>query len=403
MIERKRYLDRIEPFIDKDIIKVLVGMRRSGKSTLLESIRKMIIAHGIPAGNTLVMNFESMKWEDAATSARSFYNTVISFTENMTGRAYLFFDEVQTVTDWEKAINSLRVDIDCDIYITGSNSKMLSGELATLLSGRYVSFEIFPFSLLEVMETLEIDDPQHAYELYRTLGGLPFLSSIKYAQESSISYLRDVFNSIVLKDVIQRHNFRKTDQLERILSYFISEVGTTYSVENIVKTLQEDKRSVSIDSVYNYLQAASDAMLLSRVKRYDVKEKTLLRGSEKVYITDIGLREAMFGNNVTRLDIILENTVFIELRRRGYEVYVGKVGVKEIDFIAAKNGKKIYLQVAYLLESASTREREFSAFDGIADNYPKYVVSTDKTDWSCDGIQCWNVVDFLISDTWEIV
>lgn len=403
MIERKRYLDKIEPFIDKDIIKVLVGMRRSGKSTLLESIRKMIIAHGIPVENTLVMNFESMKWEDAATSARSFYNTVISFTENMTGRAYLFFDEVQTVTDWEKVINSLRVDIDCDIYITGSNSKMLSGELATLLSGRYVSFEIFPFSLLEVMETLEIDDSQQAYELYRTLGGLPFLSSIKYAQESSISYLRDVFNSIVLKDVIQRHNFRKTDQLERILSYFISEVGTTYSVENIVKTLQEDKRSVSIDSVYNYLQAASDAMLLSRVKRYDVKGKALLRGSEKVYITDIGLREAMFGNNATRLDIILENIVFIELRRRGYEVYVGKVGVKEIDFIAAKNGKKIYLQVAYLLESAPTREREFSAFDGIADNYPKYVVSTDKTDWSCDGIQCWNVIDFLISDTWEIV
>lgn len=402
MIERKRYLDKIEPFIDKDIIKVLVGMRRSGKSTLLESIRKMIIDRGISAENTLVMNFESMKWEDATASARSFYNTVISLTKNMTGRVYLFFDEVQTVTNWEKVINSLRVDIDCDIYITGSNSKMLSGELATLLSGRYVSFEIFPFSLLEVMETSGIDDPQQAYELYRTLGGLPFLSSITYAKESSVSYLRDVFNSIVLKDVIQRHNFRKTDQLERILSYFISEVGTTYSVENIVKTLQEDKRSVSVDSVYNYLQAASNAMLLSRVKRYDVKGKALLRGSEKVYITDIGLREAMFGNNATRLDIVLENIVFIELRRRGYEVYVGKVGVKEIDFIAVKNGKKIYLQVAYLLESESTREREFSAFEGIADNYPKYVISTDKADWSCDGIQCWNVIDFLISDTWEI-
>lgn len=403
MIERKKYLERIEPFIDKDIIKVLVGMRRCGKSTLLESIREMIINRGIPRENTLIMNFESMKWEDTATSARSFYNTVISFTKNMTGRSYLFFDEIQTVMDWEKAINSLRVDIDCDIYITGSNSKMLSGELATLLGGRYVSFEIYSFSLLEVMDALKINDPQYAYELYRVLGGLPFLSSINYVQESSISYLRDVFNSIVLKDVIQRHNFRKTDQLERIISYFISEVGTTYSVENIVKTLQEDKRSISIDSVYNYLQAASNAMLLSRVKRYDVKGKALLRGGEKVYITDLGLREAMFGNNANRLDIVLENIVFVELRRRGYEVYVGKVGVKEIDFIAVKNGKKIYLQVAYLLESASTREREFSALEDVPDNYPKYVVSTDKTDWSCDGIQCLNIIDFLISDMWEIV
>lgn len=403
MIERKKYLERIEPFIDKDIIKVLVGMRRCGKSTLLESIREMIINRGIPRENTLIMNFESMKWEDTATSARSFYNTVISFTKNMTGRSYLFFDEIQTVMDWEKAINSLRVDIDCDIYITGSNSKMLSGELATLLGGRYVSFEIYPFSLLEVMDALKINDPQYAYELYRVLGGLPFLSSINYVQESSISYLRDVFNSIVLKDVIQRHNFRKTDQLERIISYFISEVGTTYSVENIVKTLQEDKRSISIDSVYNYLQAVSNAMLLSRVKRYDVKGKALLRGGEKVYITDLGLREAMFGNNASRLDIVLENIVFVELRRRGYEVYVGKVGVKEIDFIAVKNGKKIYLQVAYLLESASTREREFSALEDVPDNYPKYVVSTDKTDWSCDGIQCLNIIDFLISDMWEIV
>ncbi len=403
MIERKKYLERIEPFIDKDIIKVLVGMRRCGKSTLLESIREMIINRGIPRENTLIMNFESMKWEDTATSARSFYNTVISFTKNMTGRSYLFFDEIQTVMDWEKAINSLRVDIDCDIYITGSNSKMLSGELATLLGGRYVSFEIYPFSLLEVMDALKINDPQYAYELYRVLGGLPFLSSINYVQESSISYLRDVFNSIVLKDVIQRHNFRKTDQLERIISYFISEVGTTYSVENMVKTLQEDKRSISIDSVYNYLQAASNAMLLSRVKRYDVKGKALLRGGEKVYITDLGLREAMFGNNANRLDIVLENIVFVELRRRGYEVYVGKVGVKEIDFIAVKNGKKIYLQVAYLLESASTREREFSALEDVPDNYPKYVVCTDKTDWSCDGIQCLNIIDFLISDMWEIV
>lgn len=401
MIKRTEYLSKIEPFIDKDVVKVLVGMRRSGKSTLLESIRDRLFEKGVPCENTLTMNFESMRWEEAALSARSFYDTVLDLVKDVRGRVYLFFDEIQNVPDWEKAINSLRTDIDCDIYLTGSNSKLLSGELSTLISGRYVSFEVFPFSLAEFMAASGIDDAQRAYDIYRIYGGLPFLSHIEYAPESSLSYLRDVFNSIVLKDVIQRHGFRNTDQLERIVSYFISEVGTTYSAENIVKVLKEENRSSSVDSVYNYLQAASDALLLSRVKRYDVKGKALLRGGEKVYITDIGLREAMFGNNATRLDIILENLVFVELRRRGYEVYVGKVGTKEIDFIAEKNGKKLYFQVAYLLESASTREREFSALQEIRDNYPKLIVSADVADWSCDGIRCLNIIDFLISDAWE--
>lgn len=401
MIKRTEYLSKIEPFIDKDVVKVLVGMRRSGKSTLLESIRDRLFEKGVPRENTLTMNFESMRWEEAALSARSFYDTVLDLVKDVRGRVYLFFDEIQNVPDWEKAINSLRTDIDCDIYLTGSNSKLLSGELSTLISGRYVSFEVFPFSLAELMTALGIADAQKAYDIYRIYGGLPFLSHIEYAPESSLSYLRDVFNSIVLKDVIQRHGFRNTDQLERIVSYFISEVGTTYSAENIVKVLKEENRSSSVDSVYNYLQAASDALLLSRVKRYDVKGKALLRGGEKVYITDIGLREAMFGNNATRLDIVLENLVFVELRRRGYEVYVGKVGTKEIDFIAEKNGKKLYFQVAYLLESASTREREFSALQEIRDNYPKFIVSADVADWSCDGIRCLNIIDFLTSDAWE--
>lgn len=401
MIKRTEYLSKIEPFIDKDVVKVLVGMRRSGKSTLLESIRDRLFEKGVPRESTLTMNFESMRWEEAALSARSFYDTVLDLVKDVRGRVYLFFDEIQNVPDWEKAINSLRTDIDCDIYLTGSNSKLLSGELSTLISGRYVSFEVFPFSLAELMAASGIDDAQRAYDIYRIYGGLPFLSHIEYAPESSLSYLRDVFNSIVLKDVIQRHGFRNTDQLERIVSYFISEVGTTYSAENIVKVLKEENRSSSVDSVYNYLQAASDALLLSRVKRYDVKGKALLRGGEKVYITDLGLREAMFGNNATRLDIVLENLVFVELRRRGYEVFVGKVGTKEIDFIAEKNGKKLYLQVAYLLESASTREREFSALQEIRDNYPKLIVSADAADWSCDGIRCLNIIDFLITDAWE--
>lgn len=401
MIERTEYLSRLEPFIDEDIVKVIVGMRRSGKSTLLEEVKDKLLEKGVSPANTIAINFESMQWEDAAASARSFYETVTSLAKDIEGRVYLFFDEIQVVPDWERAINSLRVDLDCDIYLTGSNSKLLSGELSTLLAGRYVTLEVFPFSLRELVKTFPDESPRELYDLYRIYGGLPFLSHIDYASESSLSYLRDVFNSIVLKDIVQRHKLRNSDQLERVLSYFMSEIGTTLSIDNIATMMRNDGRSVSVDSVYNYLQAAEDAMLLTKVRRYDIKGKAILRGSEKAYLTDVGLREALLGNNKRRLDLVLENIVFVELKRRGFQVYVGRIGKKEVDFVAEKNGDRIYIQVAYLLESESTREREFSALEAIDDSYPKLVVSADEADWSDNGIRCWNIVDFLMSSAWE--
>lgn len=402
MIQRTEYISQLEPFIGKDIIKVITGMRRSGKSTLLETIRSKLLDDGIaPSNNIIIINFESMQWEDAASSAQAFYQTVLELTQNIQSKIYLFFDEVQAVPNWERAINSLRVDLDCDIYITGSNSKLLAGELSTLLAGRYVTVEVFPFSLKEIAEAIPNKSPRELYDLYRIYGGLPFLSHIDYAPESSISYLRDVFNSIVLKDIVQRRKLRNSDQLERVLSYFMSEVGTTLSVNNIANSMKNDGRKISVESIYNYLQAAEEAMLLTRARRYDIKGKAILQGSEKAYLTDVGLREAMFGNNARRLDLVLENIVFVELRRRGFQAYVGRIDKKEIDFVAERGGNRIYIQVAYLLESESTREREFSALQAVDDNYPKLIVSVDETDWSDNGIKCWNTVDFLLSSDWE--
>lgn len=401
MIERTEYLLCIEPFIDKDVIKVITGMRRSGKSTLLEAVKNRLLDNGISPANIITMNFESMRWEDATTSAQAFYEAVIFLAKAIEGKGYLFFDEIQIVPDWERTVNSLRVDLDCDIYLTGSNSKLLSSELSTLLAGRYVTFEVLPFSLRELGKAFPGKSHRELYDLYRIYGGLPFLSHIDYAPESSLPYLRDVFNSIVLKDIVQRHNLRNSDQLERVLSYFMSEIGTTLSIDNIATTMKNEGRSVSVDSVYNYLQAAEDAMLLTKVPRYDIKGKAILRGSEKAYLTDVGLREALFGSNGKRLDLVLENIVFVELVRRGFQVYIGRIGKKEVDFVAEKSGDRLYIQVAYTLENESTREREFSALQAIDDNYPKLIVSTDEVDWSDGGIACWNIIDLLMTSTWE--
>nr|WP_277926791.1 ATP-binding protein [Adlercreutzia sp. JBNU-10] len=399
VIPRQRYLSRIIPFIDKDVIKVLVGMRRSGKSTLLEEVQTVLLSRGVPPENIIALNFESMRWGQAAASPEAFYQEVMALANHLEGRVYLFFDEIQTVEHWERPVNSFRVDLDCDIYLTGSNSTLLSSELATLIAGRYVSFEVQPFSLRELVDATELN-PAEAFEAYRVLGGLPFLSHVSYDRDTSVSYLRDVFNSIVLKDVVQHRNFRDADQLERILAYFLSEIGTTYSVDNIVNMLKQERRRLSNDTVYNYLQAAEEAFLISRVRRFDIKGKALLRGSEKVYVTDIGLREALLGTNASRVDLVLENLVFNELRRRGYTVHVGKLGTREIDFVAERDGGRLYIQVAYLLELESTREREFSAFDGIADGYPRLVVSADTADWSRNGCRHWNIIDFLLADAW---
>lgn len=400
MIVRKTYLEKIKPFMGKDIVKVLTGMRRSGKSTLLGQIQAQLVEDGVDQSNIIAMDFESLQYEPLTTSHVAFYQEVARRIGDSKNKSYLFFDEIQEVPSWEKAINSLRVDFDCDIYLTGSNSKLLSGELASLLSGRYVAIEVMPFSFAEMLESCEGMDIDEAFSLYRVLGGLPFLSHIGYAAESSRTYLKDVLNSIVLKDIVARHGFRNVEQLQRVLAYLMSEAGTTLSIDNIAKALQSSGRGATRDGVYNYLEAAEDAMLLSRVRRQDVKGKEILRGGEKAYVTDVGLREAALGSNASRIDLVLENLVFCELKRRGFDIHVGKNGAKEIDFMADRDKEHIYVQVAYLLASDQTIEREFGAYRNLSDNYPKYVVSMDKVDQSREGIRHMNIEDFLLDGRW---
>jgi predicted AAA+ superfamily ATPase len=301
------------------------------------------------------------------------------------------------VASWERAVNALRVDLNCDIYLTGSNAKLLSGELATLLAGRYVSILVMPFSFLEVSKALPDLSNKEAFKLFSQLGGMPFLTQLNYQRKESLSYLTDVFSSIVLKDIISRNDFREPEQLERLLRYFLSETGTTFSVSNIANIFAEERRPVSRESIYNYLAAAQDAMLLQRVRRFDVKGKDILRGGEKAYVVDVGLREALLGNNEARIDRVLENIIYLELLRQGFDVFIGKNDRREIDFVARRGADLVYLQVAYLLASEETREREFSAFAGIQDSFPRYVLSLDDIDFSQNGIRHINVIEFLLN------
>ena len=397
MIKRERYMERIRPFIDGELIKVMTGIRRSGKSVMLELIRNELITRGINSDQFIVYNFEDMRNAHLCT-ANALHDEILSRIENIAGKAYLFFDEIQEVTNWEKCINSFRVEFDCDIYITGSNAKLLSGELATYLSGRYVEFVIYPFSFSEFLE-LNNEPKELAFRQYLSLGGMPFLSKLNYEQEACLQYLNDVYNSLVLKDIVKRNRIRDVDLLERIMTYIIANIGQPFSATSISKYFKSENRSVSPETVLNYLKSCEESFLLYRVKRQDIVGKKILTINEKYYIADHGIREAVYGKNFTDMNLVLENIVFLELLRRGYNVTVGKTPTQEIDFIAEKRNKQIYIQVAYLLTSPETIEREFGAYRSVRDNFPKYVLSLDEFDMSRDGIIHRNVRDFLLDQS----
>ena len=297
------------------------------------------------------------------------------------------------------------VALDCDIYITGSNAKLLSGELATYLGGRYVEFVIYPFSFAEFLELYRTIAPeasgQQAFQKYLLAGGMPYLANLRYAEEPSRQYLTDVFNSVQLKDVVKRNMVRDVDLLERILAYVMANVGTTFSASSLSRFLKNEQRNVAPDTILNYLKYCCDAYLFYQVKRQDLQGKQVLSTNEKYYIADHGIREAVFGGNLRDINLILENIVFLELLRRGYTVTVGKTGEKEIDFVCEKRAEKLYVQVTYLLATDETIEREFGAYAAIRDNFPKYVVSLDEFDRSRDGIKHRNLRDFLLAEKWD--
>ena len=404
MIKRELYMSRIRPFIGGELIKVVTGIRRSGKSVMLELVKQELLESGVGAEHFISINFEDMR-NAHLCNAQSLHEEVLRLSSTIQGKVFLFFDEIQEVANWEKCINSLRVALDCDIYITGSNAKLLSGELATYLGGRYVEFVIYPFSFSEFLELylpiLPQSSIQQCFQKYLVTGGMPYLSNLQYADEPSHQYLTDLFNSVMLKDIVKRNKVRDVDLLERILAFVTANVGTTFSATSLSKFLKSEHRTVAPETILNYIKYCCDAYLFYQVKRQDLQGKQLLATNEKYYIADHGIREAVFGGNMRDINLILENIVFMELLRRGYSVTVGKTGNKEVDFICDKRGERIYIQVAYLLASEETIHREFDVYDSIRDHYPKYVVSLDEFDMSRNGIRHRNIRDFLLADSWS--
>lgn len=404
MIKRELYMRRIRPFIGTDLVKVMTGIRRCGKSVMLDLIKEELKESGISAAQFITFNFEDMRNANFCT-ASSLHDEVVRRASEISGKVYLFFDEIQEVTAWEKCINSLRIEMDCDIYITGSNARLLSGELATVLGGRYVEFTIYPFSYAEFMDLYKDIFPDASnsavFQKYLTLGGMPYLANLRYAEEPGKQYLTDVYNSVVLNDVVKRNKIRDVDLLTRIVTYVIGNIGTTFAAASIAKFLKSERRTVATDTVLNYIQYCISAYLFYQVKRQDIQGKQILSTNEKYYMADHGLREAVFGGNMRDINLVLENIIYMESLRRGYTITVGKSGTKEIDFICQKQDQKVYIQVTYLLASDETIQREFGIYDSIHDNFPKYVVSMDELDFSRNGIKHRNIKEFLLMQEWN--
>ena len=404
MIKREMYMKRIRPFIGTDLIKVMTGIRRCGKSVMLELIKEELLESGISHNQFISINFENLNFSHLQT-AKALHDEITKRAAEINGKAYLFLDEIQEVKDWEKCINSLRVSLDCDIYITGSNAKLLSSELSTYLGGRYVEFIIYPFSFAEFLELYHSISPdipfQECFQKYLSFGGMPYLANIRYEDAPSKLYLNDLYNSVQLKDIVKRNKIRDIDLLERIIAYVIENIGTTFSATSLSKFLKSEKRTVAPETILNYIKYCCDAYLFYQVKREDLQGKQILSSNEKYYIADHGIREAVFGGNMRDINLVLENIVYLELLRREYKVTVGRTGDKEIDFVCDKQGEKLYVQVAYLLASDETVQREFGVYDRIRDNYPKYVVSLDEFNMSRNGIKHLNIRDFLLEEKWD--
>lgn len=394
MIQREYYMKQIRPFINTDLIKVLTGIRRSGKSVMLQLIQEELLSQQVRPDQMISLNFEDLA-NLPLCQPMALYQWIADKAAAIKGKIYIFLDEIQEVTNWERVINSLRVAFDVDIYLTGSNAKLLSGELSTYLAGRYVQFVIYPFSYQEFILANQLDDTPQAFQKYLLFGGMPFLMNLHFQEGPSRQYLQDMYNSVILKDIVQRNNLRDVDLLERIIGYALSSIGHVFSASNITKYLKSEHRKVSNDTVLNYLNACTTAYLFYKIPRQDLLGKKLLSINEKYYVVDHGLREAVYGHNARDIDQILENIVCLELLRRGYTVTIGKAGNFEVDFIAEKGNRKCYIQVTYLLASPETIEREFRVYKDIKDNYPKYVVSMDELDFSQDGIQHYNIRKFL--------
>lgn len=390
-------------FVDAPFIKILTGVRRCGKSTILKLIMKRLVEErGIAPEQIVSYRFDSMEYD--GYSAREMY-ALLKGALAPQRRTYLFLDEVQEIEGWEKVVNSLATDFDVDIYLTGSNSRMMSSEIATYLTGRYVAFRIYTLSFGEYLffksHYAEVGDPKQELAEYVRLGGFPGTHLQAYSQDEVYTIVRDIYNSTVFSDIVRRNKIKKVDQLERVVKYVFNNVGNTFSASSISAYLKSERRSLDNETIYSYLDKLESAYLLHRCSRYDLRGKAILKTQEKFYLADVALRYSVLGYNEDSVAASLENVVYLELLRRGYEVYIGKTPDGEVDFVATRQGEKLYVQVTQEITSEKTEKREYERLLEIHDNYPKYVLLTnDFAGGNHEGIQTMHVADFLLSDAY---
>lgn len=400
MINRPLYTEKIMAYTDTPFVKVLTGVRRCGKSTILKMImEKLQNERGISADQIVSMRFDSMEYEDV-TAKQMFEAVKAKLSKNK--KTYVFLDEVQEIKGWEKVVNSLASDYDVDLYVTGSNSRMMSSEISTYLTGRYVSFRIFPLSFEEYLtfrrEYTEVKDVHAELADYIRLGGFPATHLRDYSQDEVYTIVRDIYNSTIFSDIVRRNQIRKVDQLERVVKYTFSNVGNTFSAKSISDYLKSEHRKIDNETVYSYLEKLEKAYLLHRCSRYDLQGKEILKTQEKFYLADTALRYSVLGYNPDSVASSLENVVYLELCRRGYEVNIGKTADGEVDFVAQCQGEKLYVQVTQEIRSEKTERREYERLLEIKDNYPKYVLRTDEfAGGNYEGIKSMHVADFLLS------
>ncbi len=396
MLKREIYLKEIRDFYNSNLIKILVGIRRCGKSIILEQIIQELKEQGIDNEHIIYINFEFIEFESLTDYKE--LNKYVKDRIKDDELYYLFFDEIQNVDNFEKVINSLRASQNVSIFITGSNSRLLSEELSTVLSGRYVSFRINPLSYKEVLELLgKSKSTDEIFEDYMKWGSLPNRFDFK-REEAIKNYLYGVFDSIILRDVVERLKIRDTSLFNLILQYVIDTIGREFSAENIMNFLKNEGRDVSTLTIYSYLDALCKALLIRKVYRYDVHGRAVLKTLNKYYVTDLGIAQIKNTNTEIDKSYAIENIVYNELIIKGYDVYIGKTKKGEIDFVATKPNKKIYVQVAYSIPNEDTKKREFGAYDVINDNYPKYVITLDKLTYEYNGIKHVNLIDFLLDE-----
>ena len=393
MVQRDLYMAQIIPLIDNELIKVITGIRRCGKSYMLGLIKKELIKRGVKEHNIILINFDSKKYKNIKNN-NELDKIVEKTIKNKKGKVYLFFDEIQNVKKWERSIAGYKIDYDCDIFITGSNSNLLSGELATHLTGRYFEIKMYPFSYQEFLKFHQKSSSIDMFNEYLQYGGMPQTFLLDETQK--IDYLDDLFNSIFYKDIVKRYQIRDIDILERLTTFIFDNIGNIFSASSITEYYKEEMNiKISNKTITNYLKYLENACFIKKVKREDLEGKGILKFNEKYYVTDHGFCEAKAKGNKDNIGRVIENMVYFEFLRRGWKITIEKTKDFEVDFVCRKHKQTIYVQVSYLLESEETIEREFRPFSKIKDHYPKYIITMDQFDRSRDGVKHINLLEFL--------